>query len=66
VHGDEEAPPPRPHVFTVASRAFRYMTEPREAMLMGKPVALRDQSIIISGESGAGARRVCFPFSSWE
>lgn len=53
-HGDEEAPPPRPHVFTVASRAFRYMTEPREAMLMGKPVALRDQSIIISGESGAG------------
>lgn len=30
------------------------MTEPNEALLLGKNVALKNQSIIISGESGAG------------
>lgn len=44
----------RPHVYSVAARAFRFMTEPNEALLLGKNVALKNQSIIISGESGAG------------
>lgn len=48
------APKARPHVYSVAARAFRFMTEPNEALLLGKSAALRDQSIIISGESGAG------------
>jgi myosin V len=43
-----------PHVYSVAARAFRFMTEPNEAMLLGKTAALQNQSIIISGESGAG------------
>lgn len=57
---DKPASPPapsRPHVYSVAERAFRFMTEPKEALLLGKPVALKNQSIIISGESGAGASR---------
>lgn len=56
--GDKASPTPaseaRPHVYSVAARAFRFMTEPNEALLLGKSAALRDQSIIISGESGAG------------
>lgn len=47
-------PEARPHVYSVAARAFRFMTEPNEALLLGKSAALRNQSIIISGESGAG------------
>ena len=57
VEGDKAAAPApeaRPHVYSVAARAFRFMTEPSEALLLGKSAALRDQSIIISGESGAG------------
>jgi myosin heavy subunit len=30
------------------------MTEPKEAVLLGKAKAMKNQSIIISGESGAG------------
>ena len=52
--GEKKEDAARPHVYTVAARAFRFMTEPNEALLLGKTVALKNQSIIISGESGAG------------
>ncbi|CAM9291401.1 unnamed protein product, partial [Hapterophycus canaliculatus] len=43
----------KPHVFSVADRAFRYMKCPGEEYTHGKKRGM-DQSIIISGESGAG------------
>lgn len=30
----------RPHVYSVAERAFRFMTEPKEALLLGKQVGV--------------------------
>jgi myosin-5 len=49
----------RPHVYSVAARAFRFMTEPNEALLLGKTVALKNQSIIISGASFFSSLYVC-------
>eukprot|EP00903_Cladosiphon_okamuranus_P008596 g8244.t1 len=43
----------KPHVFSVADRAFRYMKCPDAEYSHGK-ARCRNQSIIISGESGAG------------
>mmetsp|Transcript_16662 Transcript_16662/g.23589 ORF Transcript_16662/g.23589 Transcript_16662/m.23589 type:complete len:1681 (+) Transcript_16662:67-5109(+) len=43
----------KPHVHSIADRAFRYMTEPEREYQHGKTRAL-NQSIIITGESGAG------------
>ncbi|CAM9491690.1 unnamed protein product [Scytosiphon promiscuus] len=43
----------KPHVFSVADRAFRYMKCPDEEYAHGKKRGM-NQSIIISGESGAG------------
>ena len=37
-----------PHVFTIASRAYRRMVDKR-----------KDQSVIVSGESGAGKTEAC-------
>ncbi|CAM9114900.1 unnamed protein product [Pylaiella littoralis] len=43
----------KPHVFSVADRAFRYMKSPKAEFIHGKSRG-KNQSIIISGESGAG------------
>ncbi|CAM9145057.1 unnamed protein product, partial [Ectocarpus sp. 12 AP-2014] len=43
----------KPHVFSVADRAFRYMKSPGAEYTHGKRSGM-NQSIIISGESGAG------------
>ncbi|CAM9119117.1 unnamed protein product, partial [Ectocarpus sp. 8 AP-2014] len=43
----------QPHVFSVADRAFRYMKSPGAEYTHGKRRGM-NQSIIISGESGAG------------
>ncbi|CAM9678957.1 unnamed protein product [Chrysoparadoxa australica] len=43
----------KPHVHSVADRAFRYMTEPGHEYAHGKD-RKTNQSIIITGESGAG------------
>ncbi|CAM9140833.1 unnamed protein product [Ectocarpus fasciculatus] len=43
----------KPHVFSVADRAFRYMKSPGAQYTHGKRRGM-NQSIIISGESGAG------------
>ncbi|KAG5193023.1 P-loop containing nucleoside triphosphate hydrolase protein [Tribonema minus] len=43
----------KPHVHSVADRAFRYMTEPGQEYEHGKARCL-NQSVIITGESGAG------------
>ena len=44
----------RPHVYTIAARAHKHMVEPAEASLLGTNITMKNQSIIISGESGAG------------
>ncbi|CAM9822604.1 unnamed protein product, partial [Phaeothamnion confervicola] len=46
-------PASAPHVYTVADRAFRYMTAPEDEVRNGK-VRSQNQSVIITGESGAG------------
>lgn len=43
----------KPHVHSVADRAFRFMTNPGSEILHGKARQV-NQSIIITGESGAG------------
>ncbi|CAM9446202.1 unnamed protein product, partial [Phaeothamnion confervicola] len=43
----------KPHVHSVADRAFRYMTEPGREYAHGK-LRSQNQSVIITGESGAG------------
>jgi len=43
----------RPHVYTIAARAHKHMVEPAEASLLGTTANMKNQSIIISGESGA-------------
>ncbi|CAN0474042.1 unnamed protein product, partial [Hapterophycus canaliculatus] len=55
------APHPRqvldhPHVYAVADKAHRFMTDPMAGRVSGGVAGRRkrDQSIIITGESGAG------------
>ena len=45
-----------PHVYAVADKAHRFMTDPSAGRLSGGVAGSRkrDQSIIITGESGAG------------
>ncbi|CAN0072296.1 unnamed protein product, partial [Discosporangium mesarthrocarpum] len=45
----------RPHIYSVAARAFQYMTHPSESRYNGGSVTDNgNQSILITGESGAG------------
>jgi hypothetical protein len=54
---------PEPHVYTIAEFAFLSMMSPRQfrAQTSSSQKIIRDQSIIVSGESGAGELSVQLP-----